>query len=152
MSRRREVVSLIVENLKLIDGTQSPLDNNYDFEIDLHGNVYRGFSFIDEINDFPSIFVVAGDEERIYETVGTTESNLEILIRCYIYDYEEELVNEQVTLLQRDIEHIIYNLPRTHTNLEIKDTIIERINTDEGLLSPYGIVEVLVRVTFESNI
>ena len=37
MSQRRNIVNFLVDNLKLIDGTKSPL-SNYRFKTDLHEN------------------------------------------------------------------------------------------------------------------
>jgi len=148
MSQRRDIIKFLVDNLKLIDGTQSSL-GNYTFNTDIHQNVFRGYRTIEEINDFPSVYVTAGPEVRSYNTVGTTQSYLPIMLRVYIYDEESELVNEHIHELTQDIEHVVYNLPRTYSNLEILDLTITSINTDEGLLTPYGIVELQVQASYE---
>jgi|TARA_X000000950_G_C13863804_1_gene639851 hypothetical protein len=148
MSQRRNIVNFLVDNLKLIDGTSSPL-GSYRFKSALHGNVYRGYKFIDEINDFPSIYVVAGSETRNYQTTGTTQSQLVISLRGYVYDEEYELINENYGNITSDLEHVIYNLPRTHSDYQILDVIIQSINTDEGLLTPYGIVELQILISYE---
>jgi hypothetical protein len=111
--------------------------------------VYRGYKFIDEINDFPSIYVVAGSETRNYQTTGTTQSQLVISLRGYVYDEEYELINENYGNITSDLEHVIYNLPRTHSDYQILDVIIQSINTDEGLLTPYGIVELQILISYE---
>lgn len=148
MSQRRDIIKFLVDNLRLIDGTNSPL-SSYTFKTDLHQNVFRGYKTIEEINDFPSIYITAGPETRRYNTVGTTQSSLPLMLRLYIYDEEYELVNEHIHSITQDIENIIYNLPRTYSNLEILDITITSINTDEGLLTPYGIVELQVQVSYE---
>lgn len=148
MSQRRDIIKFIVDNLKLIDGTKSSLAP-YTFNTDLHLNVYRGYKSIEEINDFPSIFITAGAESRSYNTVGTSQSSLPLMLRLYTYDTEEELVSTHINDIVQDIEHVIYNLPRSFSNLEILDITITSINTDEGLLTPYGIVELQVQVSYE---
>jgi hypothetical protein len=148
MSQRRKIVNYIIDNLKLIDGTISSLDTNYRFSTDLHTNVYRGFKGIDEINDFPCAYVVAGNETRNYNTDNLTLSNLPIIIRVFTYTEEEELVNNYIGNLIQDVEHVIYNLP-SNLDLEIQDIIIQTINSDEGLLAPYGIVEVQIQASYE---
>jgi hypothetical protein len=95
------------------------------------------------------VYVTAGPEVRRYNTVGTTQSYLPIMLRVYIYDEESELVNEHIHELTQDIEHVVYNLPRTYSNLEILDLTITSINTDEGLLTPYGIVELQIQASYE---
>jgi len=148
MSQRRKIVNYIIDNLKLIDGSISSLNSTYRFKTDLHTNVYRGFKGIDEINDFPSIYVVAGNETRNYNTKNITLSNLPIIIRVYTYFEEEELVNTYNGNIIQDIEHVIYNLP-SNFDLEIQDIQIQTINSDEGLLAPYGIVEVQLQASYE---
>ena len=148
MSQRRDIIKILTTNLKLIDGSQSPLAS-YTFKTDIHNNMYRGFKTLEEINDFPSLFLVAGTETRTYNTVGTTIANLPVTIRIYTYEDEEELVNYQIHDLVQDIEHVIYNLPRDYSNLEILDITIKSITTDEGLLTPYGIVELQVQASYE---
>lgn len=148
MSQRRNIVNYIIDNLKLIDGSISSLDRTYRFHTDLHTNVYRGFKGIDEINDFPSIYVVAGNETRNYNTKDITLSNLPIIIRIYTYTEEEELVNNYTGNIIQDIEHVIYNLP-SNFDLQIQDIQIQTINSDEGLLAPYGIVEVQLQASYE---
>jgi hypothetical protein len=151
MSQRRNIVNFLVDNLKLIDGTKSPL-SNYRFKTDLHENVYRGYKFVDEINDYPAVYLVAGKETRSYQTAGTTQSQLLIALRAYIYDEEYELINENYGNLTSDIEHVIYNLPKTHSDYQILDIVIQSINTDEGLLTPYGIVELQILISYEVNL
>ena len=148
MSQRRDIIKILVDNLRLIDGTKSPL-SFYTFKTDIHQNAYRGYKTIEEINDFPSIYITAGPEIRRYNTVGTTQSSLPIMLRVYTYDEEDDLVNEHINDITQDIEHVIYNLPKTYSSLEILDITITSINTDEGLLTPYGIVELQVQVSYE---
>jgi hypothetical protein len=148
MSQRRDVIKVLIDNLKLIDGTRSPL-GSYSFKTNLHENVFRGFKTIEEINDFPSIYMVAGSEARTYNTVGTSQSSLALMIRVYTYDEEDKFINEHINDIVQDIEHVVYNLPRTYSNLEILDITIVSINTDEGLLTPYGIVELQIQARYE---
>ena len=149
MSQRRDIVNTLIDNLMLIDGTASPF-GGYVFKTSVHENVYRGFKPLEEINDFPSIYVVPGAETRDYNSgvLGNIKINslLPVMLRCYIYDEEDELVNEHINNITQDIEHIIYSLPTTN---EILDLTLTSINTDEGLLTPYGIVELQVQVRYE---
>jgi hypothetical protein len=146
MSQRRDIIKTLIDNLILIDGTGSPF-GGYVFKTSVHENVYRGFKPLED--DFPSIYIVPGAEIRDYNsTLGGTTINslLPVVLRCYIYDEEDELVNEHINNITQDIEHIIYSLPTTN---EILDLTLTSINTDEGLLTPYGIVELQVQVRYE---
>lgn len=153
MSQRRDIVNFIVDNIRLIDGTASSLSSSYRFKTDLHENVYRGYKFIDEVNDFPAIYIVAGSETRDYQTKGVTESQLILTLRGYLYSEEYELINESYGNLINDIEHVIYNLPvKDKSKFHILDITLESINTDEGLLTPYGIVELQILISYEVNV
>lgn len=141
---RKEVADLLIDNLKLIDGNISSFDNSYTYSADVANNVFRGFKFIDEINDFPYITTQMGVELRNYNTDGLREAELPVIIRFYVRDE-----NSQQTLesLSQDIEHVIYEL-QPNTNLEMKDITIESISSDEGLFTPYGIGEILINVSY----
>jgi len=144
-SRRREITELIILNLKEIDGLTSGFDAAYTYNINLFNNVDRGLKFLDEINDFPFVFVQAGEEIRNYQTEGNTSATLDIVIRCWIH--AENAVSVSENLIQ-DIEHVIYSIP-SNTNLEILDIIINNISTDEGILEPWGLAEIFVTVFYE---
>jgi len=104
--------------------------------------------FLDEINDFPTICVNAGTESRIYDTAGLTTGELNIAIRAYV-----RAENPITTAESRadDIEHIVYNLG-DRSNIGILDMIIEGVSTDEGLVAPFGILEIDVTTRYQLNI
>ena len=62
-TRRRRIIDAIVEKLKLING-QFPYQSN------VFNNVSGGLKFLDEIEEYPKICVIAGDEVREYQTAG----------------------------------------------------------------------------------
>ena len=139
MSNRTKITDYIVEQLKKVDGRTSPYLEDY------HQNVYRAVKYIDEINDFPSIYVTSNVERRKYSTNGNTEAVVFTAIRCYVYGDETE---KQLSNIFQDIEHILYSMqvPNEFTSLDITiDTTI----TDSGLLEPYGMAEIFLSSRFE---
>ena len=50
-SRRKEIVALLVDKLKEIDG-QAVGGTNYTYNLNVFNNVSRGIRFIDEVNDY----------------------------------------------------------------------------------------------------
>ena len=54
----------------------------------------------------------------------------------------------QVVNLFQDIEHVIYHFPES-TDLNIVDIIIETMITDEGLMDPFGIGEMVVSISYQ---
>jgi len=145
MSNRNLINDAIIACLKKIDGRTSPYSPDYEFKTNLNENVYRGFVFIDEINDFPSVYVTSGQEERIYHTNNLTESIVSSALRCYIYGPDSQ---NQVDNIISDIEHVIYS-SNFDTTLQIQDITIKEILTDSGLLEPYGMAEIFLTVRFE---
>ena len=144
-TKRTEIINLIVENLKNINGEVSPYKNTYTFLTNLFNNVYRKLAFLDEINDFPALYLSAGTEYRIFQTKSLTEATLEVIIRGQTFseDNSQELSNK---LLQA-IEHVIYNLP-DYSEIGILDITIENITVDEGLASPYGIAQIDLSIRY----
>jgi hypothetical protein len=145
MSNRSQINDLLVSELNNINGRVSPYDAAYSFKTSIHGNVYRGLKYLDEINDFPSIYVTSGREVRKFNTNNNTESRVETTLRCYMYG--DDVVNQINDLIQ-DVEHVIYNLT-FDPSLQVFDISIITILTDSGLLRPYGMVEIFLSTRFE---
>lgn len=145
MSNRTKINSKIIDALQQINGLASPYSSTYSFKTDLHTNVYVGLKYIHEINDFPSIYSVSPKETRQYNTTGTTEAQVETQLRCYLYGDD---VADQAQDLIDDIEHVIYSMS-FDTGLQVKDITIKNVLRDNGLLKPYGMVEVFLSTRFE---
>ena len=144
-SRRREIVNFLVTPLKSIDKQASGFDSNYTYNFDLSNNVFRRLKFIDEVNDFPSLYVTAGIETRNYNTQSFTTANLPLVIRCYVKQEESQDGLENII---DDVEHVIYGIG-SQADKGILQLDITSISTDEGLLEPYGIGEVNLTVIYE---
>jgi hypothetical protein len=146
-NQRRNIINHILTNLKLIDGSISSLNSSYTFQNNIFDNVFRKIKFLDEVNDFPSIFFQVGEEVRVYNTSGNTTGLIPLTLRLYVND--EESSGSLDSLIQ-DIEHIIYNLDTGVYS--IRDIIISSVDTDEGLVKPYGIAEIEILIDYELDI
>jgi len=144
-NRRSEIVDLLITELKNINGGTSTYDATYTYNVDLFNNVFRGVKFLDEVNDFPAIYLAAGAEIRDFESLSLTVATLDVTIRAYVYgeDNSQSLADD----LLEDIEHVIYSLG-DYPDKGIQDIIIEGITVDEGLVEPYGLAEVNIQVTY----
>ena len=144
-SRRGEIVDFIVTSLKNIDGAASNYDASYTFNNNLFNNVYRKLKFLDEVNDFPALYVSAGTENRDFNSLSLTVATLDVTIRAYVFgeDNSQSLADDVV----QDIEHVIYSLG-DNPEKGILDITIDSISTDEGLAAPYGIAEVELTVVY----
>tara|TARA_B100002019_G_C20951085_1_gene441644 strand:- start:37 stop:489 length:453 start_codon:yes stop_codon:yes gene_type:complete len=146
-NQRRNIINHILTNLKLIDGSISSLNSNYTFQNNAFNNVFRKVKFLDEVNDFPSIFFQVGEEVRVYNTSGNTTGLIPLTLRIYVND--EESSGSLDSLIQ-DIEHVIYNIDTGVHN--IRDMTISSVDTDEGLVKPYGIGEIEILIEYELDI
>ena len=144
-SRRKEIVEYIVTQLKQIDGETSGFNPSYTYFNNLFNNVFRKLKFLDEVNDFPSIYVSAGTEIRDFNSKSLTVGVLDVTIRAYVFG-EDNSQNLSDDLVQ-DIEHVIYSLG-DNPEMGILDITIDNISTDEGLTTPYGIAEVELTIVY----
>jgi len=144
-TKRKKVVTALVDKLKGIDGN-NPYNSNVSNNVDGH------LKFLDEIQQYPKICVVAGDEFREYQPGEFKWRLLDITIRVYIND--ENDTQETLALLLEDIERVIDD----NDNLVYDDTVspvqsttsltIGSISTDEGVIAPLGIGEMTVRIRY----
>ena len=144
-SRRKEIVQYIVGQLKNIDGQSSTYDASYTYNNNLFENVFRRLKFLDEVNDFPSLYIAAGTEFRDFNSKSLTVATLDVTIRAYVYgeDNSQSLADDLV----QDIEHVIYSIG-DNSDKGILDITIESISTDEGLAIPYGLAEAQLTVVY----
>jgi len=144
-NRRSEIVDLVITELKKINGGVSTFDSSYTYNVNLFDNVYRAVKFLDEVNDFPALYLAAGTEIRNFESLSLTVATLDVTIRAYVYgeDNSQSLADD----LLEDVEHVIYSIG-DNPEKGIQDITIDSITVDEGLVEPYGLAEVLLQVTY----
>ena len=145
VNRRTEIVNFLIDRLKLINGQPSSYDANYTYNLNLFNNVFRKIKFIDEVNDFPALYLAAGTEIRDFQSENLTVATLDVIIRAYVYgeDNSQTLSDD----LLEDIEHVVYNIG-DNPDKGILDITIESISTDEGLAIPYGIAEIELSIVY----
>ena len=143
-TRRLGIVEALVEVLKDIDGTGFYLTN-------LDSNVSPRLKFWDEVEEFPAVHLNAGSETREYQAGGFKDRYLAITIRCYVQ--AEDAVEALAELLE-DVETALED----NSRLKYKDrqgtvhytqqiTIVS-LDTDEGVLEPLGVGELLIEVRY----
>lgn len=145
MSVITEVLNTIIAKLKDINGLPSPYSTDYMFKKDINRNAIRGLKFIDEINDYPSIYLIKTGQKRIYNTNGVTQIIILCTIICYV---KEDYTQQALSDLIKDVEHVIYNLTFP-SEYQVQDVTIEKVDTDQGLLIPYGMAELSLAISLE---
>lgn len=142
-SRRSAITKALADKFLKINGT------GY-----FHSNVAEvspRLKFWDEVEEFPSIHLNAGSETREYQGGGYKDRFLNITIRCYV---NEEDATEALDQLIEDIETVLednskfsYYDRRGNEKFTQQITIIS-IDTDEGVLDPLGVAEILIEVRY----
>ena len=143
-SRRSNIVEALVLKLKDISGAGQYL-------VDLNNQVYPFLKFWDEVDEFPAIHLNAGSETRTYQGGGYKDRFLVITLRCYV---NEEGAQEALNKLMEDVETVI----EENSRLEYSDAqnnvfstqqiTLVSIDTDEGVLEPLGVGEILIEVQY----
>lgn len=142
---RGAIVDALVEKLKDIDATN---DGVTSWDINLSNNVTNKLVFWDEVNDFPFVSVVAGSESREYHPGDFKWGYLNIIIRIYVMNENpvtelEGVMTNIETLLDLNNELVYDGSKRT------EQISLLSINTDEGLLAPYGVGEMTIEVRYQ---
>ena len=142
---RKKIVDALVEQIKEIDG-------NHPFNSNVFNNVHSGMIFLDQIQEYPKVCVVSGDETREYQPGEFKWRFLSLDIRVYVEDQEDP--QEVLALLMEDIERVLDNndvLTYDDTvspNLTTTSLTLESLSTDEGVLTPLGIGEITIECRY----
>ena len=143
-TRRSAIVDALVVKLKQINQTG-------DFLTDVFDNVHPRLKFWDEVDTFPALHLNAGSETREYQGGGYKDRFLNLTIRCYVK--ETDAVDALDKLLQ-DVETVIEAngrlayIDKQGVTQHTHDIVIISIETDEGVLEPFGVGEVLLQVRY----
>jgi len=144
MSRRTSITKALAEKLNLL------LDGTAPYNTNIYNNAYAKLRFWDEVNDFPSIYMVPGSEMREYLPSDFTWGFLNVSIKLYCRGENSQQELEQ---LLEDVEHavdanrvLVYDQDK---NLETTEILIQSISTDEGLLAPYAVGEINLQVRYQ---
>lgn len=113
----------------------------YSYNHNLSGNVFKRFKFLNELDDFPCICFIVGDESRQHVGAGVKYGTLPITIRGYV---RTEKPLEAADDLLDDIEHVVmgFSLSNDAQVLGLEESRIVTTSTDEGIMEPFGVAEV----------
>lgn len=104
----------------------------------------RGLVFLHEINDFPYFYVHASNETRTHISGGVKLAILNVDIRGFCWAETAD----PVELYARQIEVAINIYAKTGRPL-IYEARVRTIRTDEGLMRPYGLVDIAAQILYE---
>lgn len=143
-TRRLGIVEGLVNRLKDIDGTGQFLTN-------VEENVSPRLKFWDEVEEFPAIHLNAGSETREYQAGGYKDRFLSITLRCYVQAEDavaalDELLEDVETVVEEN-SRLKYK-DRNNVDHFTQQITVVSIDTDEGVLEPLGVGEMLIEVRY----
>ena len=143
-TRRLGIITALVDKLKTINGAGA-------FLTDLDENVSPRLKFWDEVEEFPAIHLNAGSETREYQAGGYKDRFLSVTVRCYVQAEDavealDELMEDVETVLEEN-SRLKYK-DRTNTDQYTQQITIVSLDTDEGVLEPMGVGEMLLEVRY----
>ena len=143
-TRRQNIVNALVDVIERIDGT-----GEYQTAV---AECSPRLTFWDEVREFPAVHLNAGREIRTYDGGGFKFRYLTITLRCYVED-NEDAVGALDALLQYIETVLEAEYPLTYYDKygvaqKTVQTTIVSIDTDEGVMDPLGIGEVLVEIQY----
>jgi len=143
-TRRLGIVEALVNKLKDIDGTGQFLSN-------LEENVSPRLKFWDEVEEFPAVHLNAGSETREYQGGGYKDRFLSITLRCYVQAEDavaalDELLEDVETVVEEN-SRLKYK-DRNNADQFTQQITVVSIDTDEGVLEPLGVGEMLIEVRY----
>lgn len=143
-TRRLSIVNALTEKLKEINGTG-------EFNTDIYDNVHGRLKFWDEVDQFPALHLSAGAETREYQAGGYKDRFISITVRIYVKEEDavialEGLIEDVETIVEK-YSSLPYLDKRGNSQKTHQITIVS-IDTDEGVLEPLGVGEVLLEVRY----
>ena len=142
-TRRSAITKALADKIALIDGRGI-------FKQAVAETSAR-LKFWDEVEEFPAIHLNAGSESRQYQTAGYKDRFLNITVRCYVNQEDsvealDELLEDVETVLEEN-SRLIYHDMNGLEQFTQQITILS-IDTDEGVLDPLGVGEILIEVRY----
>ena len=101
--------------------------------------------------DKAAVHLNAGAETREYQGGGYKDRFLAITIRCYV---NEEDAQDALNILMEDIETVLEDnaqieyVDKLNNTFKTQQITIISIDTDEGVLEPLGVGEILIEVRY----
>jgi len=101
-----------------------------------------GAGFIDQVSDFPAVALLRPSVSRAHIGDRSTIDAFSFIVRGYVLSDEDSIQDSET--LARNIERVIQSL----SSPLLYSARVISVETDEGLLSPYGMCDVACEVSW----
>lgn len=98
--------------------------------------------WLDQINDFPYITFASQSDVRTHISSDVRYGVIDVNIRAYVRGEGSQALSDQLLL---DLEEHIQDFQHS----QVEDCRVMQVSTDEGVLEPYGVVDMTVRIAYE---
>ena len=143
MSRKREIINFLLEQLELVDGEAH---EDYTFKSNFKGKVRRGSGFAPKLVDDIEIHLSVPGENRLYGPISHGILNTSIIIMS-----RDNNTRTTIDNAIEDIKHVIYadaTFAKRHlygiTTLKIADIIFTPIG-----VTSIGVTEIKLELVYE---
>ena len=142
---------MAVRRTQIVEALVSDIHTNV--TLILPANVTRQMVFLNEVNDFPFVCMLVEPETRFHYGAGRKLATFVISLRGYVFDGDSGENIDLAEDLGMDIETaVLQPFAESHRDLGVDLCNCVTFRTDEGLLSPYGIMDQSVQITYEVEI
>lgn len=140
MGRRVDVLNAFTSWLQSGSYVGSPLPPR---------GVLRGFRWLDTINEFPLITYNVQDSALVHISDNYRYYAMDIALRAYVRGEDPQGNLDQI---MQDIEERVESFRNSaDPNLEIVETRFQNISSDEGIMAPYGVTDMRLRITYRQS-
>ena len=73
-------------------------------------------------------------------------------LRIYVYDGDTADIAAECERLAEQVENAIDTFAAANRALEVEEARVATLRTDDGLMSPYGIADIQLAITYEVEI
>jgi hypothetical protein len=113
--------------------------------------VTRRMQYLGDVNDFPTITLGARPGDQFYHIGdGQIFKSMRTSIRGYVNTHEDDSIGD-ADALANDVETVISRFQDEAANLEVQRSQVLEVRTDEGLFTPYGIVDMQIEILYEES-
>lgn len=140
----------------LAEGMAAAINGSAPYVENLYGNVINKVTHFEDIQNFPTVGITPGPESRVDQPSNFTLCYVDIYIRIYVKNNNDaqaelERIISDIETYVDDNQRLQYSvdtpLGGSDTDFTISNSIAS-IATDEGLLEPLALGEIVLQVEY----